>query len=305
MEYGLQTSGEYDTLVEAARFAEDRGMAALALPDHYLLALDEERAKTTPANDAFVQFGGLARDTTSLELVALVAPVTFRHPAVLVKSAITIHNISGGRFKLGVGTGWFDLEHEVFGLPYPDMGERYAMLDEALSYIRAALDPSCPGFRGERYRLQPFPLSPAPVGGLPLVVGGRGPHKTPALAGRHADEFNVYPGADLADRIARARTAAVEAGRDPDSLLLSTSGQVVGADTEAELDEIIDARAAEAGITRDELDAAIALRNSPIATWDRLAEMFAEWESLGIDRFYFQGGWDAEETPALVDRLAS
>lgn len=305
MEFGLQTNGNYDTLLEAARFAQDRGMAALALPDHYLLALDEESARATPANDAFAQFAGLARDTAGLDLVALVSPVTFRHPAVLVKTAITIHNMSGGRFRLGVGTGWFDLEHDVFGLPYPDMAERYAMLEEALGYIRAALDPEAPGFQGERYRLMPFPLNPAPVSTLPLVVGGRGPHKTPALAGRYADEFNVYPGHDLADRIARARSAAAEAGRDPSSLFLSTSGQVIGADTEAELQAILDERAAEAGMTRAELDEYVALRNSPIATWDRLAEMLAEWEALGIERFYFQGNWDPVETPRVVDRLAS
>jgi len=115
MEYALQVSGPYPRLLEAASFAVDRGLVALALPDHYLMALDEEKAKETPAPDAFIQFGGLARETEGIDLVMLVSPITFRHPAVLLKMAVTLDRMSDGRFTLGVGTGWMVREHEVFG----------------------------------------------------------------------------------------------------------------------------------------------------------------------------------------------
>ncbi len=115
MDFALQSSGTYDDVLAAARWAEDRGLAAFALPDHYLMALSEEAAKSTPAPDALIQMAGLARDTESIELVVLVSPITFRHPAVLAKTAITIDRMSGGRFVLGLGTGWMDREHEVFG----------------------------------------------------------------------------------------------------------------------------------------------------------------------------------------------
>ena len=128
MEYGLQVAGPYTELLYAASFAADRGLVALALPDHYLLALDEEEAKTKPAPDAFIQLGGLARETTDIDLVMLVSPITFRHPAVLLKMAVTLNRMSNGRFTLGVGTGWMDREHEIFGFEYPPMAERFDLL---------------------------------------------------------------------------------------------------------------------------------------------------------------------------------
>lgn len=303
MEYALQVSGPYENVLAAARFSEERGLPALAIPDHYLMAIKEEQARTAPANDPLAQLAGLARETTTLELVVLVSPITFRHPAVLLKTAITIDNMSGGRFSLGVGTGWMDREHEVFGFEYPPVAERFDMLEEALAYLRAGLDPAHPGFEGTRYRLEPFPIAPMPVGRIKLLVGGTGARRTPYLAGTYADEFNVYPGQDMVDRIARARDAAASAGRDPDALFLSSAGQVVGADTEQELDEILEERARASGMTREELSAYIARRSSPIATWDRLREQMMAMEGAGIRRFYLQGGYDTEATPRLMERL--
>jgi len=303
MEFALQVSGDYETLLDAARFAEDYGLVAFALPDHYLMALDEEEAKTAPANDAFAQLGGLARDTQGVELVVLVSPITFRHPAVLAKMAITLDNMSGGRFTLGIGTGWMDREHEVFGIDYPEMSQRFEMMEEALAYVRAAADPASPGYAGLRYRLEPFPISPPPARPLRLLVGGTGMHKTPRLAGAFADEFNAYPGPDLAGRLDRARAAATEAGRDGNAILMSTSGQVVGADDEAELEDKLNTWAEEAGMSRERLDELLARRNSPVGTWEQIAERFEEWSAAGITRFYLQSRWDPEETPAMIDRL--
>ena len=215
MEFAIQTSGIYEDVLAAARFSEERGLPAIALPDHYLMALDDEGAKTTPAPDTLTQLAGLARDTRDLQLVVLVSPITFRHPAVLVKTAITIDRMSGGRFTLGIGTGWMDREHEVFGFPYPPMAERFEMLEEALAYARAMLSDDPIGFDGNRYTLEAFPIAPQPSGHVNLLVGGIGATKTPRLAGTYADEFNVYPGRDLEIRIDRARAAATAAGPRP------------------------------------------------------------------------------------------
>jgi alkanesulfonate monooxygenase SsuD/methylene tetrahydromethanopterin reductase-like flavin-dependent oxidoreductase (luciferase family) len=303
MDFALQASGTYDDVLEAALFAEKRALAAFALPDHYLLALDEEAAGTTPAPDAFAQLAGLARDTTSIELSVLVSPITFRHPAVLAKSAITIDRMSGGRFTLGIGAGWLDREHEVFGFPYPPRAERFEMLEEALAYVSAALSDEPVGFQGKHYQLEPFPLAPRPVGQVKIIVGGTGAHKTPYLAGTYADEFNIYPGANLEERIERARAAAVAAGRDPDALLLSSAGLVLAAATAEELEKALDARAAEAGMSRKELDEYHAHRNTPVGTYDEIRGQFAKMEEAGIKRFYFQGGL-SEETEGLIDALS-
>jgi alkanesulfonate monooxygenase SsuD/methylene tetrahydromethanopterin reductase-like flavin-dependent oxidoreductase (luciferase family) len=303
MEFAIQTTGLYEDVLEVARFSERHGLPAIALPDHYLMALDEEKAKITPASDALIQLAGLARDTTDLELVVLVSPITFRHPAVLVKTAITIDRMSGGRFTLGIGTGWMDREHEVFGLAYPPMPERFSMLEEALAYTRAALADDPVGFSGEHYALEEFPISPRPIGTVKILVGGSGPSMTPRLAGTYADEFNVYPGDGLAVRIDRAREAASTAGRDPDALMLSSAGQIVGAATGPELEARLDALADEEGMTRDELTESFERRRTPVGTYDHLRERFAELEDLGITRFYIQGRFDAENTPQLLDAL--
>ncbi len=303
MEYALQIAGDYEHVLDGARFANDHGLVALALPDHYLMAISEDEAASTPAPDAFAQFGGLARETQDIELVMLVTPITFRHPAVLAKMAVTIDLMSGGRFVLGVGTGWLDREHEVFGFPYPPIADRFEMLEEALGYLSSAFDPANPGYQGNLYQLEAFPLAPAPTRPIPLLVGGTGRHRTPNLAGRYAHEFNVYPGSDIADRIARCKKAAIDAGRDPDSIRLSSSGQVLAAATEADFDDLMEERAAEAGISRQELEAHFERRQTPRGTFEQVRAQLDGLGTVGVERFYFQGVFAGGETRALLEGL--
>ena len=303
MEYALQVAGPYVDLLDAAAFASNRGLVALALPDHYLLALDEEGAKTKPAPDAFIQLGGLARDTSGIDLVMLVSPITFRHPAVLMKMAVTLDRMSNGRFTLGIGTGWMDREHEVFGFEYPPMSERFDRLEEALGYVTAGFNPNNPGFEGDYYQLEAFPLSPSPMGQIPVLVGGTGKYKTPRLAGKFADEFNVYPGPDMAERIQRFRDAAIDAGRDPDSIRLSSSGQVVAAATEEEFQDRMDADAEAAGLSREQLEIHYEKRQTPRGTYAQVNDQLAGFEALGVSRFYFQGVFSPSDTGKLLDGL--
>jgi alkanesulfonate monooxygenase SsuD/methylene tetrahydromethanopterin reductase-like flavin-dependent oxidoreductase (luciferase family) len=303
MEYGLQVAGTYDHVLSAAAFAKDRGMVAFALPDHYLMAVEEEKAKTTPAPDAFIQMAGLARETTDLDLVMQVSPITFRHPAVLAKMAITLNRMSTGRFTLGVGAGWMDREHEVFGLPFPPISERFSMFEEALGYLKAAFDPEAPGFSGDRYNLESFPLSPAPVSHIPILVGGTGSHKTPRLAGTYADEFNIYPGEDMAERLTRFRSAAREAGRDPDAIRLSSSGQVAAGETVTDFEELMNQAAADASMSREELDAHYDKRRTPRGTYEQVNAQLEEFAKLGLTRFYFQEGFIHTDMGRLLDGL--
>jgi alkanesulfonate monooxygenase SsuD/methylene tetrahydromethanopterin reductase-like flavin-dependent oxidoreductase (luciferase family) len=303
MDFAVQTSGRYGDVLRMARFAEDRGLPAIALPDHYLMALDEEGARNTPAPDAFAQLAALARDTTTIQLTVLVAPITFRHPAVLVKNAATIDELSGGRFTLGIGTGWMDREHEVFGLDYPPVATRFAMLEEALGYVTAALAPEPTGFSGKYYALEAFPIAPRPEA-VRIAVGGTGARKTPHLAGTYADEFNVYPGPDLETRVERARDAAGQAGRDPSALLISSAGAVVTGATEAEVDAQLDEMATGPGMSRDELAEHHQRRNTPIGTYGQLKAYFAHLENAGVERFYLQGSNDPEATARLIDTIS-
>ncbi|MGI9667550.1 MAG: LLM class flavin-dependent oxidoreductase, partial [Acidimicrobiia bacterium] len=233
MELGLfvepQVGGSYRRLVELAQWADAAGVDAFARSDHYL-----NMQESAHATDALVSLAGVAVETNDVRLVTLVSPLTFRHPAVMAKSATTLDEISGGRFTLGVGTGWMESEHEAFGLELPPLAQRFEMLDDALAYIRGVFDggshPDGTHFQSMRADIQPTASS-----GLKIVVGGSGPKKTPTLAGRYADEYNMFvtDAETLASRRDVLRSAATAAGRDPESILISFAGPAMVFDTEA------------------------------------------------------------------------
>jgi alkanesulfonate monooxygenase SsuD/methylene tetrahydromethanopterin reductase-like flavin-dependent oxidoreductase (luciferase family) len=231
----------------------------------------------------------------------LVSPVTFRHPAVLGKMAVTLDDMSGGRFGLGVGTGWLEAEHEVFGLPFPERQERFDLLEEALGYLRAMFDPAAPGYDGSRFRLAPQPVGPRPGPGLGLVVGGAGRHRTPELAGRYADEFNAFVGPGMAVRIQRARRAAEAAGRDPDELLLSSAGRVVVAEDDAAYRSRLEEMAEETATSVEELERRLEVSGVPRGSAAAARAHLDEMAALGVRRFYVQIGVQAGFEP---DRVA-
>ncbi|MGI9647462.1 MAG: LLM class flavin-dependent oxidoreductase [Acidimicrobiia bacterium] len=302
-EYAVQTAGSYQQVLAVARWAEQRGLAAFALPDHYLASTSGDRA-AEPAYDAFAQMAGLARETSRIRLVLLVAPVTFRHPAVLAKNAVTIHEMSGGRFTLGVGTGWLEAEHDLFGIDFPSRSERFERTEEALGYLRASFSPDGPGFEGAFYQLAPRPVAPVPDHRFGLVVGGTGSHRTPTLAGSYADEFNVFPAPpeEMMARIARAREAAVAAGRDPEGLLISSSGQVLVGHDRDDYERRFQERAESVGATAEELEEHFRPRNTPRGSAEEVRAILAGMEEVGVKRFYVQSLF-GPEIPSIEETL--
>ncbi|MCP4964307.1 MAG: LLM class flavin-dependent oxidoreductase [bacterium] len=304
MEFALQTLGNsYDEFLESARWAESKGFAAYAIPDHYLYGIDES-AWIRPAYDAFAVMAGLARETEQIELVILVSPITFRHPSVIAKNAATIQEMSGGRFKLGIGTGWMEQEHDRFGIEFPDTKRRFEMTEEALAYLRAAFADSPTDFSGDFYSLKGFDIQPRPE--LKLVVGGTGAVKTPRLAGTYADELNAYPAAADAylAKIELAREAAASVGRNPAKLLISSSGQIVAADTEAEYHDMLVEIASEQGTTAERIEEEAAKRNAPRGTWEQVRSILAGMEESGMTRFYFQGEFEPADLELKLSKLS-
>ncbi len=299
----MQTiGGTYDEYLAAARWAESKGLAAFAIPDHYIYGMTDD-VLSRPAHDAFPVMAGLARETETIELVILVSPITFRHPSVLVKNAATIQEMADGRFKLGVGTGWLEEEHRRFGIEFPETKERFSRTEEALGYLRAAFSEPPQDFTGEFYTLEAFDIRPRPP--LRLVVGGTGAVKTPRLAGTFADELNAYPAMpdEYLAKIRRAREAAAAADRDPAALLISSSGQVVAADTEQEYRDQLTEIAEKAGTDPEELEKEAAKRNAPRGTWDQVRQILSGMEAGGMRRFYFQGAFDPEEIELKLSKL--
>ncbi len=287
MDFALMTEpqmgGTYDQLLTLARWAEDRGLVSFARSDHYYSSSDPAQ----DATDAFATLAGLARDTETIRLCVLVSPVTFRHPAVIVKNAVTIDQMSGGRFDLGIGTGWMDEEHEAFGFDLWPMAERFGRFDEALHYVKAALGPQPARYAGTYYQLE-ADVKPGPTGPLSIIVGGTGKKRTPTLAGRYADEYNQSPApvGVLAENIATMRGAAEAAGRDPAGIVTSIMGSVlVGSDEGAYRDHLVAAALARNTEPKDLADR-FEKAGTPVGTADRAQGLLAQWEAAGVDRFY-------------------
>ncbi len=280
-----QVGGSYEDLLALARWAEELGLTAFARSDHYT-----NMTASAHATDALTSFAGLARETSHIELTVLVTPLTFRHPGVIAKTAATLMEMSGGRFELGIGTGWMEPEHEMFGIELGPLGQRFDRFEEALGYLWAAFGRNDGGFSGEHFELAAFEVLPHVGRQVPIVIGGSGMKRTPALAGRYADEYNMFVTAreTLDARLAVMRRAARDAGRDPDDVKISmVVGPVIGED-EKDYDEVLARRAA----TRDVEPAAYASlldeRGIPHGVVDDVAVRLAEIGSWGISRFYLQ-----------------
>ena len=282
MEIAIQTRGSYQELLKVARWAEAEGLAAIAVPDHYLAGSD----LTEPAYDNVIHLAGLARETERIELVDLVSPITFRHPAIYAKTAVTLAEMSNGRFVLGLGTGWLEEEHRVFGFEFPSMSERFEMLSEALAYTAAFR--SGEGFEGKHYRLEAFDSQPKPP--FRVVVGGSGAVKTPNLTGRFADEFNLFPGkaGDIPARIAVCQRAAEEAGRRPGDVVLSYTTPTFAGTDEASYMEHMEKEAASRSMDVPELESRLSRRGIPYGFGEGLAERIQPIVSAGITRLYLQ-----------------
>ncbi len=288
MELGLfvepQCGGSYDRLLELALWAENKGLAAFARSDHYLNG--DESARTS---DALVSFGGLGRETSSIRLVSLVSPITFRHPAVMAKSATTIDEMSGGRFTLGVGSGWMQSEHDAFDLDLPPLKERFDRLEEALDIITTILSGGGT-VSGTYYSLDAEAVEPKASDGLGIVVGGGGMKKTPRLAGTYATEYNMFVAekGTLEQRLEVMRAAAEKAGRNPDDVLISFAGPAFVYETEAEHHAALTTRGAKREMSPDEYAGFLDARSVPHGTADRAHEAIEQMASWGVGRYYVQ-----------------
>jgi alkanesulfonate monooxygenase SsuD/methylene tetrahydromethanopterin reductase-like flavin-dependent oxidoreductase (luciferase family) len=286
MQFGLMTEpqmgGSYDDLLFACRAAEEAGLVGFYRSDHYYWA----GRPGLDATEAFTTLGGLATQTSAIGLAVLVSPITFRHPAVIAKSAATLDQMTGGRFQLGVGTGWMEAEHQAFGLPFPPWKERFARLEESLQYLRASFAGGT--FEGRFYRTDADarPRSDR----IRLIVGGSGPEKTPVLAGRYADEYNHFAVAPetLKVRIDRMRESAAANGRDPTAINTSVMGPAVLAGTRARLDELLAEAAAFRKITVDELVERWTKAGIPMGSPEQAREAIGRLEAAGVQRYYFQ-----------------
>ncbi len=230
--------------------------------------------------------GALARETSTIRLGTLLTSATFRHPGMLAIEVAQVDAMSGGRVELGLGAGWFAEEHHAYGVPFPGIGERFDRLEEQLAVI-TGLWQCEPGerfsFEGRHYRLENSPALPKPVQSPrpPVIVGGHGTRRTPALAARFADEFNVaFGSADDCRRLfGLVDQACEQIGRSPSSLRRSAALVLCCGSDEAEFRQ----RAAAIGREPEELR-----EHGACGTAQEVVDVLSRYGEAGVSRIYLQ-----------------
>ncbi|MCW2772175.1 MAG: luciferase family protein [Nocardioides sp.] len=280
-----QQGATYDDLIRVAQEAERLGFGAFFRSDHYL-AMGTDGLPGP--SDAWITLAGIARETSTIRLGTMMTSATFRLPGPLAISVANVDQMSGGRVELGIGAGWFEAEHQKYGIPFPSTGERFDRFEEQLAII-TGLWATEGGFtfEGEHYTVTDSPGLPKPTqtqghrGGPPVLIGGTGKKRTPELAARYADEFNL-PFVDEATtqtQFARVREACEAQDRDPATMTWSNALVLcVGAD-EAELDR----RAAAIGREKAELR-----ENGLAGTPEEVLDKIGRYADLGAQRLYLQ-----------------
>ncbi|MFJ5530695.1 LLM class F420-dependent oxidoreductase [Streptomyces sp. NPDC093261] len=276
-----QQGATYDTLLAVAKATEELAFDGFFRSDHYLKmgAVDGLPGPT----DAWITLAGIARETKRIRLGTLMTAATFRLPGVLAIQVAQVDQMSGGRVELGLGAGWFEEEHKAYGIPFPK--DKFARLEEQLAIVTGLWATEVGktfSFHGKYYDLTDSPALPKPAQPkVPVLIGGHGTTRTPRLAARYADEFNM-PFASIEDserQFGRVRAAAEQAGRGADALTYSNAlVACVGKD-----DQEVARRAAAIGREVEELKAN-GLAGSPAEVVDKIGR----YQEIGSRRIYLQ-----------------
>ncbi|WP_199571355.1 LLM class F420-dependent oxidoreductase [Streptomyces murinus] len=276
-----QQGATYDTLLRVAKTAEELGYGAFFRSDHYL-HMGNVDGLPGPT-DAWITLAGIARETSRIRLGTLMTAGTFRLPGVLAITVAQVDQMSGGRVELGLGSGWYEQEHKAYGIPFPK--EKFGRLEEQLAIVTGLWETPVGerfSYDGSYYRLQDSPALPKPAQSrVPVLIGGHGAKRTPALAAKYATEFNI-PFASVEDserQFGRVRAATEERGRKGDDLVYSNALVACVGKNDAEVER----RAAAIGREVDELKAN-GLAGSPAEVVERLGR----YASVGSGRVYLQ-----------------
>ena len=280
-----QQGWTYDDLLQVALVAEAEGFDGFFRSDHYL-RMDADNV-APGSTDAWITLAGLARETSTIRLGTLMSAATFRLPGVLAVTASQVDQMSGGRLELGLGAGWFPAEHAAYGIPFPSttrvLREQWEEQLEILTRYLDCADGETFSFAGIHYSIENCPALPRPIQSprMPLIVGGSGLVRTPGIAARYADEFNVAfrPIEHLIASYAALDQACAAIERDPATIRRSCARTLCCGEDEGEVQR----RAAAIG--RDLGD----LRTRGIAgTPSEAIEALARYAAIGVSRVYLQ-----------------
>lgn len=276
-----QQGATFEEQLACAQTAERLGFDGFFRSDHLLAQWD---APGLPGpTDSWITLAAIGRETSTIRLGTLVTSATFRHPGLLAIQVAQADAMSNGRIELGLGTGWFEAEHLAYGVPFP--AKRFGMFEEQLRVVTGLLGTPAGehfSFSGQHYELIDSPALPKPVQPrVPIIIGGRGEAKTPALAARFATEFNIgfVDEATILARFTGVREACERAGRDPATLKLSVALPTIVGRSDADFRAKLDA----AGSDPDEF-LAVNIGGTPQQAIDKIGRL----ASLGAQRVYLQ-----------------
>ena len=280
--------GIFHTVVEQAKEADSSGFDTIMVMDHfYQLPMlgDPDDAML----ECYTLLAALAQHTSTARLSALVTGNTYRNPAVLAKIVTTLDLVSGGRAQLGIGAGWFELEHQAFGIEFGTFTDRFEKLEEALQIILPMLRDERPTLAGAHYRVENAINQPPPVGRIPVMIGGSGERKTLRMVAQYADDSNMTAGPEEIPRKLDALAAHCERlGRDRAEITVTMQRNTCVAPTHDDAVADVDAFLARRGVDVGAMSDDDASRFRSMITHgdpDEVAEQFAGWLELGIDGF--------------------
>jgi F420-dependent oxidoreductase-like protein len=275
--------------------AEEVGIESFLRSDHYASFPGPEGQPTT---DAWATLAGLARETSRITLGTLVSPVTFRLAGNFAKLVRTVDEMSDGRIEVGVGAGWNQQEHEQHGLPFPDIGERFDMVEEQLEMLHGFwTQPDGWSFKGKHWEVRGARFAPKPIqrGGRRhphLIVGGEGKPRSVRIAAKWADEFNLVSARPEKTPAVfeRIRVACREVGRDPDELVYSAMTGVLVAESDGDLKDRVREQLAIFGDGDEDGERWLAERRDRwiIGTAEQALERIARFEAAGVQRLMLQ-----------------
>jgi F420-dependent oxidoreductase-like protein len=235
--YGTGVEELFPTVLAQAREAESAGFDSVFVMDHFY-QLPMLGDPDQPMLEAYTALPALATATERVQLGTLVTGNTYRNPALLAKIITTLDVVSQGRAILGIGAGWFELEHDQLGFEFGTFTDRFNRLQEALQIILPMIAGERPTFSGKWYQVREAFASPRFRDHIPLMIGGSGEKKTIPLAARHFDHLNIIAGFDeLPGKLEVARRRCEDIGRDPATLETSTLTTVL-VDENAKPDQV-------------------------------------------------------------------
>jgi F420-dependent oxidoreductase-like protein len=283
LRFGIHSGQQHTTFEEYValwRFAEDVGLDWASVFDHFLPI---ESDPTGPCFEGLTLLAAMAAHTTRLRCGIIVTGVTYRHPAVLANMATTIDHVSGGRMELGIGAAWYEAEHEQYGIPFPRIGVRMDMLDDACRILRALWTQERATVEGRQFSVRDALAEPKPLQDpMPLWIGGSGEKRTLRIVAEHANGWNTFFGdaAEYRHKLDVLAGHCADVGRDPADIRKQVVLRAILADSEEEARERLREAADRAGVAPEaHADGMV------VGTPEQCAERLAEHRRMGVGDF--------------------